>query len=206
MGYLQRDRQTGRADRLEGLVREDEFLVPEGLGLGLLTARHRQDKIENLAAHLVERCASLEDRAGVHVHVLLHPAVRLGVGADLDDRGDGRPDHGPAPVVARQYRGGGRADGRPVLDDLLSRRDGPPGDLVAQIYGLAQGNRDGIHEEQRARRKVHAGSADVVFGGQDQNAPIGAVVARLMSVHTLRTFHTGDTLAVNPLSAGSPSP
>ena len=52
MGYLQRDRQTGRADRLEGLVREDEFLVREDLGLGLLAVRHRQDSIVDLAAHL----------------------------------------------------------------------------------------------------------------------------------------------------------
>src|SRR5690606_38350973 len=42
------------------------------------------DQIEDLAADLFERGAAFEDAAGVHIHVVLHASIGVGIRADLD--------------------------------------------------------------------------------------------------------------------------
>src|SRR5688500_18902364 len=67
-------RQAGRSDRFELFVGEDEFLVPERLGLGRVACGQALDEIEDLASNLVEFPA-VQDATGIHVHVIGHALV-----------------------------------------------------------------------------------------------------------------------------------
>src|SRR6187399_919571 len=87
-----RGRQTGRTDRFELFVGQDEFLVAERLGLGQLAAGDAFHQREDLAAYVVEIGAT-QDAAGVHVHVVGHAIVGVRIGAHLDDRRDRGTHH-----------------------------------------------------------------------------------------------------------------
>ena len=67
--------------------------MAEFLGLGPAAHGEIEDEVADLGADRLERGVAVEDAAGIHVHVLGHPAPGLRVGADLDDRRDRRPHH-----------------------------------------------------------------------------------------------------------------
>src|SRR5688572_32642020 len=73
-----RGRQAGRADRFELLIREDEFLVAQRLGLRQRAPSDALHQLEDFAAHVIQFGAA-QDTTGIHVHVVGHPVVGVGI-------------------------------------------------------------------------------------------------------------------------------
>src|SRR3546814_4860107 len=74
-----RARMARRPHRLDRLVAEDELAVPKRFRFGGRAAGDREDQIENILAHRVQRRIAQHDAARVDIHILAHPGEGLGI-------------------------------------------------------------------------------------------------------------------------------
>src|SRR5581483_6149236 len=69
-----------------------EFLMPQCFAARPLTGGHAQQQIENFAAYFSDALLAIGNRAGIHIHVVLHTPERIGVARDLDHGNIGKAD------------------------------------------------------------------------------------------------------------------
>ena len=125
-----------------------------------------EDQVADLAADLVERGRAFEDAAGVDVHVVGHAPVGLGIGADLDDRRDGRADHRAAP--------GDEQDGMAAAGDQL-------GDLgVVVDVGEAEADLAVGHDVEQIEAAARRDVAGLDQAGDRRGAGLGVGAHRLL--------------------------
>src|SRR5262249_25974486 len=70
----------------------DELLVSQNLALGPFARGHAADRVEDPAAHILNRLFPVDDRSGVDVDVVLHQAGDARIGGDFDHRDDRESD------------------------------------------------------------------------------------------------------------------
>ena len=139
------------------LVGQDELLVPQFLGFRAPALAEADHHVADLAANLVERGLAFHDPSRIHVHVVGHAPIRLGIGADLDHRRDRRADHRSAPGDEQDgmaAAGDQFGDFGIVVDVGKAEANFAVGDDVEQVEAAARRNVAGLDEtrDRRARR------------------------------------------------------